>query len=161
MTASRLILAFSLSSLLLAPSPAAAAEKSPGLKAPGGSAQSFYAFHLAHDMGFSSKGIDQRARWLSPDLLSLCKKYLARPSSPDEVPSVDGDPFTDSQEYPTSFAVGKVRVSGGQATVEVSFTGPETHRGSVHVLLVQSKGEWLIDDVRYPSGPTFRKLLAR
>jgi hypothetical protein len=156
----RLSFALALSSLLLAPSPAAAAEDRPVLATPGDSVQSFFTFHLAHDMGFSREGVDGRAAWLSPDLLSLCRKYLARPSSPDVVPSVDGDPFTDSQEYPTSFKVGKVRMSGGKATVEVFFAGPETNKGRVHVLLVQAKGAWLIDDVRYSPGPTFRKLLA-
>jgi hypothetical protein len=76
-------------------------------------------------------------------------------------PPVDGDPFTDSQEYPTAFQVGKVRLSGGIATVAVSFSGPEAQKESVHVVLVPVKGAWLIHDVQYVSGPSFRTLLAR
>ena len=161
MTRSGLLLALFFSSLLLAAPPAAAAEKSPVLPTPGGSVQAFYAFHFAHDMGFSGEGIALRARWLSPGLLSLCKAYLARPSSPDVVPSVDGDPFTDSQEYPASFRVGKVRMSAGKATVEVSFPRGKAGERILHVVLVEEKGAWLIDDVRYLSGPSFRKLLAQ
>ena len=148
-----------LASLLLAPSALAAGSAAPP-PTPAGTVQSFYAFHLDHDMGFSREGVAQRAAWLSPGLLALCEKYLARPSSPDEVPAIDGDPFTDSQEYPNSFKVGKVRMTNGQATVEVSFSGPGPNKGKVHLILTQGKGAWLIDDVRYASGPSFRKLLA-
>jgi hypothetical protein len=120
---------------------------------------SFYSFHLAHDMGFSAGNVSRRAAWLSPGLLTLCKAYFARPSSPDLVPGVDGDPFTDSQEYPETFQVGQVRLSGNGATVTVSLSGRETRPRSVRVVLVLVKGSWLIDDVRYGSGPSFRKLL--
>jgi Protein of unknown function (DUF3828) len=147
-------------SLLLA-APAAAAEDRSPTATPGDSVQSFYGFHVTHEMGFSKEAVSQRKAWLSPDLLSLCRKYFLRPSSPDEVPPIDGDPFTDSQEYPTAFRVEKVRLSRGIATVAVSFSGPEAQKGSVHVVLVPVKGEWLIHDVRYVSGPSFRTLLSR
>jgi hypothetical protein len=158
---SRLLFALALASLLLAPSPAVLAEPPPSPASPGGAALAFYAFHMTHDMGFSKEGVAQRETWLSPDLLSICRKYLARPSSPDEVPPIDGDPFTDSQEYPTSFKVGRVRRTGGTASVEISFSGPAANKGRVHLILVQTKGSWLVDDVRYVSGPSFRKLLAQ
>jgi hypothetical protein len=128
---------------------------------PGGSVQSFYAFHMAHGMGFSPEAVSRRAEWLSPDLVAACRRYFSRPSSPDEVPPIDGDPFTDSQEYPTGFKVEKVRMAGGVATVAVSFSGPEGRKGSVHLALVQAKGAWLVNDVLYVSGPSFRKLLSR
>jgi len=146
---------------LLLTAPAVADEDRSLTATPGDSVQSFYAFHVTYDMGFSEEAVSQRKAWLSPHLLSLCRKYFLRPSSPDEVPPIDGDPFTDSQEYPTAFQVGKVRLSGGIATVAVSFSGPEAQKESVHVVLFPVKGAWLIHDVRYVSGPSFRTLLAR
>ena len=158
---SRLLFALALTSLLLASSAAVTVDNRSTPATPGGAAQSFYAFHMSHDVGFSKEGVAQREPWLSPDLVSLCRKYLARPSSPDEVPPIDGDPFTDSQESPTSYKVGKVRLTGGTASVEISFSGPAANKGSVHLVLLQTKGAWLIDDVRYVSGPSFRRLLAQ
>ncbi len=146
---------------LLVAVPASGAEDRSPTATPGDSAQSFYSFHMTHDMVFSKEAVSQRAGWLSPDLVSLCRKYLLRPSSPDEVPPIEGDPFTDSQEYPTAFRVGKVRMSSGVGTVAVSFSGPKAQKGRVHVVLISVKGAWLIDDVRYVSGPSFRKLLTR
>jgi len=127
---------------------------------PAATVRAFYAFHLAHDMAFTLQGLTQRAAWLTPDLVGQCRSYLSRPSPPDEAPEIDGDPFTDTQEYPTAFGVGKAEVSGATARVPVRFRGPGKNRRTVHVELVAVRGSWLIDDIRYESGTSLRALLA-
>lgn len=135
---------------------AADAEESP----PAGIAQEFFAYHFKHDMGFDKKAVANRAKWLTADLLKLCHEYFARPSSPDEVPPIDGDPFTDSQEYPNKFSVGEPKIDGDQARVPVTFSWPEsTPARAVTLVLVRGRGAWRIDDVSYESGPTLRALL--
>lgn len=122
--------------------------------------RAFYTFHFAHDMAFTADGISARAPWLAPDLAALCRSYMASPSSPDEVPTIDGDPFTDSQEYPTSFKIGKTVRKKDRADVLVEFAGEGGPQRSVHVLLKNIKGAWRLSDIRYESGPSFRALLA-
>ncbi len=136
-----------------------AAERAAGAS-PAASVRAFYAFHMAHDMAFTLEGVTQRAAWLTPDLAGQCRSYLSRPSPPDAVPEIDGDPFTDTQEYPTAFHVGKAVVSGSTARVPVRFRGPGKNRRSVRVELVAVQGSWLIDDIRYDSGTSLRALLA-
>ena len=136
-----------------------AAERAAGAS-PAASVRAFYAFHMAHDMAFTLEGVTQRAAWLTPDLAGQCRSYLSRPSPPDAVPEIDGDPFTDTQEYPTAFHVGKAVVSGSTARVPVRFRGPGKNRRTVHVELVAVQGSWLIDDIRYDSGTSLRALLA-
>jgi len=139
---------------LAVPAPSATAPS------PSAVAQAFYAYHFAHDMAFTPEGVTARSAWLAPDLLALCRSYFARPSRPDEVPEIDGDPFTDSQEYPGSFNLGKAVVSENTARVKVSFSGPGKTRRSLQVILARVDGSWLISDVEYGEGRSFRKLLA-
>lgn len=140
--------------LLLASLPARAASPEAAVK-------EFYAFHLSHSMGFTKESVALRARWLTDGLRKECEAWLAAPRSPDEVPSIDGDPFTDTQEYPTAFQAGPARVSGTTARVPVSFTGPGKVKSKVVVVLAGGSGGWRVDDVEEPrGGPSFRKLLA-
>jgi hypothetical protein len=143
--------------LLVWPAPSRAAD---GEAAVAAAVRSFYTFHLAHDMGFSAQTLALRERWLSPGLQKLCREYLARPASPDDVPDVDGDPFTDSQEYPASWRMeGAPRIAGGRATVGVRFSGGGGRPHKLKVELVRQGDAWLIDDVVYESGPPLRGLL--
>ena len=133
---------------------------------PGGSTASpadvvsaLYRHHLAHDMAFTPAGIAERSRWLTPDLVALCRAWFARPTSPDEVPDIDGDPFTDSQEYPTAFRLGAVEQDGDRATVPVILSWPEGAARTVRVRVARSGDAWLVSDVLYESGPSLRELL--
>ena len=131
------------------PSPVAAAEQ----------VQAFYRFHFEHDMGFSPEGVRARSAWLSSQLRKACLSYFAKPTSPDEVPDIDGDPFTNSQEYPKSFEVGTPKVTKATALVPVTFRWADGHSRSVSVALALQGGTWLIDDINYRGEPTLRKLL--
>ena len=121
--------------------------------------RAFYRFHFAHDMAFTRAALRRRERWLAPDLLALCRAYFAAPSPADEVPEIDGDPFTDSQEYPSSFRVGEAAVAGDTALVPVTFLWKAGDRRTVTVVLVP-RGGWKVADLRYERGDTLRGELA-
>ncbi|HEU5251249.1 MAG TPA: DUF3828 domain-containing protein [Thermoanaerobaculia bacterium] len=136
-----------------------AAGPTPVPKTPAATVRAFYAFHFAHDMAFTPESVRAKADWLAPDLLALCEKYFERPSSPDEAPPIDGDPFTDSQEYPKSFRVGAARVSGEAAWVPVRLEWSRGRPRSVTAHLVRIAGRWRIWDVRFADGSSLRGLL--
>lgn len=127
--------------------------------------RAFYTFHFSHDMGFSAVGVRRRARWLAPDLLALCRAYFAKPSRPGDVPAIDGDPFTDAQEYPQAFRLGSPAASGHSSLtpdtllVPVTLSGPGSQRRTLTVVAIAARGTWRITDVRYMSGPSLRELL--
>ncbi len=126
---------------------------------PAATVRAFYAFHFAHDMAFTPESVRAKADWLAPDLLSLCESYFERPTSPDEVPPIDGDPFTNSQEYPKRFRVGAARVSGEAAWVPVRLEWSRGRPRSVTAHLVRIAGRWRVWDVRFAEGASLRRLL--
>jgi hypothetical protein len=128
-------------------------------EAPAAVARAFYAFHFAHDMGFTEASVRRRSRWLAPDLLARCRGYFARPETPGDVPPIDGDPFTDSQDYPEGFRVGDATVRGDTALVPVTMTWPGAEARAVTLVLMRGTRGWRIADVRYASGPPLRDLL--
>ena len=48
--------------------------------------------------------------------------YFSRPFPKDEPPPINGDPFTNSQEYPVSFVLGKGFIQGSTSEVGVRFS---------------------------------------
>jgi hypothetical protein len=133
--------------------------------------RSFFKFHLAHDMGFTEHNLRLRRRWLTPELYGLLRDELRRAaarakSQPDEAPYIDGDPFTDSQEYPNSFRLGKSVSSGGASVVQVVFvnagrTPREREERTVSVTVSGSGARWLIGNVRSEGGEDLLTLLRK
>jgi len=122
--------------------------------------QDFYRFHFAHNMAFTPDAVKARSAWLSPRLLEICTAHFASPSAPDEVPIINGDPFTNSQEYPNSFQVGTPSLSNSTALVPVSFQWPDGRKRSLSVALVMQNRKWLIDNIRYPDGSSLNSLIS-
>ena len=157
--------------LLLALAFATVAAKAPTVSPPAEAAslvEGFYESHLRGDMGFSVESVKAKERWFTPALYSLLRDELRKPPSPDEVPNVDGDPFTDSQEYPDKFEVGKTTMIGLKAQVPVTFHFKEKGSKSwkLQVVLTQNGGGWQIDDFLYDRAKgetpkTLRALLAQ
>jgi Protein of unknown function (DUF3828) len=145
---------------VLALAPAAAVAAAQSGPTPDAVVRAFYRYHFAHDMAFTKSAVRLRARWLAPDLVALCDAYFARPSPPDEPPEIDGDPFTDSQEYPYRFRVLPAQSSSDTALVPVALTWPEGEHRRETVVLVRARGVWRIADVRYDSGSSLREELA-
>ena len=137
---------------------ATAKPQTAGLQDPAAKAvRSFYAYHLAHNKDFTVRNIQLRKRFLTAELYGLLLKELKRQAAeskahPDEAPEFEGDPLTDSQEYPDSFRVGKAEVSGDVAKVTVTLLwSAKTSRGrdkrDIVVETAKSGGGWLINDV--------------
>jgi hypothetical protein len=137
-------------------------DKSPGAQAaassPSGVVQRFLEHHFANDFGYDTSAIPAKRAWLSSALAAQLLRYLSMPGSPDEAPELNGDPFTDSQEYPTRFSVGAARVVGTRGTVSVRFSdGYRRYR--VTYQLVRATEGWRIDDVLDQRGRSLRALL--
>jgi hypothetical protein len=115
-----------------------------------GTVKAFYTYHFAHDMGLTEKSLLERRRWLSPELHGLLLYERRRKTPQDEAPYLNGDPFTDSQEYPAAFRVGAASVRKTRASVEVHFTWKEKGRfqgaRTSIVRLARQGNEWRIND---------------
>jgi hypothetical protein len=114
--------------------------------------------HFTHDMAFTPASVAGKRGFLSAALQARITRYLATPGSPDEVPKIDGDPFTDSQEYPDRFTLGVVRTTPRGAVVPVHFADAHSKR-RVDYLLVRTGTRWLVDDVVDERGQSLRTLL--
>ena len=119
--------------------------------------RAFYTYHLAHKKDFNVRNIQLRKRFLSAELYDLLMKQLKKQAAeakahPDEAPEYEGDPLTDSQEYPDSFRVGKSEVSGDTAKVSVTLLwSARTSRGKdkrdIVVEVTKVGAGWLIKDI--------------
>ena len=131
-------------SILAVPSPAADNSRTDPVQ----TVQSFYDYHFKHDMGFGEPEMKARKAWLSPELYALITKALKKPVPKGDAPDIEGDIFTDSQEYPTAFHVGKAIVKKETAKVEVTFSWSREKR-QVTLILAQVEHLWRIVDIDY------------
>lgn len=118
----------------------------------------FYKYHFSHDMGCTESSVKAKEAWLTKDLCNKMLAKLRQPVPKGEEPDIDGDPFTDSQEYPDSFKIMGGSISGKKATVTVQFASPD-RRKTVQVLLLNEPGGWLIDDIIFENKETLRLML--
>ncbi len=110
-------------------------------------------------MAFTLRSVRAKQAWLAPELIKLCEGYFKKPASPDEAPDVEGDPFTDSQEYPKSFRVGSSTIKDATAEVPVVLLWPQDRR-TITVKLTSARGAWRISDICYDESRTLRGLLS-
>jgi uncharacterized protein DUF3828 len=133
--------------------------------------RSFYTFHLARNKDFKPANVRLRRRFLTPELYQLLLDELKREEArsktqPDEAPYFEGDPLTDSQEYPDSFRMGKADMSGDRAKVTVTMVwSAKTSRGrdqrDIVVEVAKSGAAWLIDDIISSDGSRLQDQLKR
>lgn len=158
--------------LLLGVRTAANAQTTSAPQAPAINAvRSFYAFHLAHNKNFTFRNVQQRKRFLTPELYGLLVGEIKRQAAytkahPDEAPDFEGDPLTDSQEYPDSFRVGKADGSGDVVKVAVTLLwSARTSRGrdkrDIVVEMTKRGQAWLINDVVNNEGTSLREDLKK
>jgi hypothetical protein len=117
--------------------------------APEGVVQALLEAHFAADRGFLQPLLANKTRWLSTDLLAAIATYFGRTRPQDEVPPIDGDPFTDSQDAQTRFSVGKAHVDKGakHADVPVRLADAWSHKRLAY-RLVRDGQAWKVDDIR-------------
>jgi hypothetical protein len=133
--------------------------------------RSFYTYHLARNKDFTVRNVRLRRRYLTPELYNLLLVELKSEAErskahPDEAPYFEGDPLTNSQEYPDSFRMGKAEVSGDRAKVTVTLLWSErTSRGRDQrdiVVEVSKRGAgWLINDIIDNQGSKLQDELRR
>lgn len=114
--------------------------------------------HFAGDMAFDRTRTSQKRAMLSPTLWLDMQAYFARPVPADEPPAINGDPFTNAQEYPTRFAVTDVQAEGAMSRVRVVFR--DAYRvTNVWYVMERINNEWLLHDIEYDDATTLRSLL--
>lgn len=122
--------------------------------------QELLILHFTHDMSFTRDSASRKNAWLSSGLRGAVAAYFAAPQSPDAVPPINGDPFTDSQEYPDRFTLGAARMTAQRATVPVFF-GDERARRRIDYVLVREGSRWVVDDLVDERGESLRTLLGK
>jgi hypothetical protein len=124
-----------------------------------GIVEEFYAYHFKHDMAFTRDNVNARKKWLSRRLFHALLAEFGKRKSKDEAPRIDGDPFTDSQEYPTGYRLGAAKVMGRGYAVTVNLMWPTEER-AVEVEVLRQRGRWEIDDLRYGERGRLRAFLS-
>jgi len=114
--------------------------------------------HFTHDMAFTRESVARKRGFLSAALQARITHYLGAPQSADNVPAIDGDPFTDSQEYPDRFTLGVTRTGAKRTVVPVHFADASSKR-RVDYVLVREGARWVVDDLVDERGQSLRKLL--
>ena len=115
--------------------------------------KAFYAFHFTHNFDFSERAIKLRHRWLDENLYSLLLAEWKKSNSAnqDEVPDLDGDPFTNSQDPPATFRLGESKQDEKNASVIVFFIwkekGKVIEERQVEVKLTKSASGWKIANI--------------
>lgn len=113
--------------------------------------KAFYTYHFAHKFDYTLRGLPQRRKWLDATLYKLLVAELKKPTKKDEAPDLNGDPFTNSQEYPTTFRIGNTKESGTTASVEIIFIWKEKGKvideSGVEVILAKAQNLWKISNI--------------
>jgi hypothetical protein len=107
--------------------------------------------HFASDMAFTRTSIVNKRGHMAPELLAAIDQYFATLILESEAPLINGDPFTDSQEYPARFAVDAATITGDKATVPVRFADAWRQYRVIYSLGITSEG-WRITDLQSRQG---------
>ncbi|MBT9458448.1 MAG: hypothetical protein IV097_17645 [Burkholderiaceae bacterium] len=117
--------------------------------------------HLDGPEVFGPPSIAALRRWLAPPLQQAFTRWLASPERPDQVPALNGDPFTDTQEPPHALSLGPLaeRGDGAEQVVFAELEGGRRHRLVYRLQRDAQSRRWLLADIAYSHGPTLRQLL--
>lgn len=125
--------------------------------APATSPQSFVGTIYKTYVGRAAKGVELTEeaairRYFAPPLADAIVKDRAEADKRGEVPTLDGDPFVDAQDW----EIARLRVSTkpagtDAATAAVSFTNLKQPK-TMTLDLVKVGGAWRIADIKGPSG---------
>lgn len=113
------------------------------------------------DKNFKGPGLDKSIavrRYFTTPLANAILKDRVMAAKRKEIPTLDGDPFIDAQDWEMSNLKIEVNPLGtDKATGIVSFTNAGAAK-TVTLDLVKTAGGWRIDEIRMPSG-SLRKLM--
>ena len=125
---------------------------------PAGVVQALLEAHFADDMSFDRVRTGRKQQWLSPTLWLDMQDYFVRPVSADEPPVINGDPFTNTQEYPARFVLTNLEEGPIESRVQVVFRDAYRTTRSTFVLQ-RTQDEWRVHDIVYEDGSTLRTML--
>jgi len=130
--------------------------------------RSFYTFHLRNNKAFTVKNVQLRKRWFTPEFYQVLLGELKREAAeskahPDEAPYIEGDPFTESQEYPHAFQTGTPAIEGDSGKVPITLTWKWTgfKPRKLEIRLKNTGGRWLIDDIVNGEGTSLKEDLLK
>jgi len=104
------------------------------------------------------------ARFLSKALNKLLDDDAKAADKRGEPPTIEGDPFVDSQEGGSKdFKISVLSVNGDKAQVLANFDKDGASREDVTYSMIVERGQWRIDDIAYKradgSAETIRQIL--
>lgn len=127
---------------------------------PEATVQTLLLHHFSSNFAFSPSTVAAQATLLTESLTDSLNRWFVRAKTNDEVPALNGDPYTDSQEFPESFSLAKSRVNADRAELTVTYRSEGIEPYPVHVELMRVKGRWRVNDLRYRDGQKLSQLLA-
>lgn len=102
--------------------------------------------HFASDRAFLEPQLQPLKPWLSKRMQKAVKTYFARPRPKDEVPPINTDAFTSSQEGPPRFAVERAEKREGKNVVWVRIADAYSQWYLRYDLVKEGK-TWKLDDI--------------
>ena len=131
-----------------------------------GSANDFLTAIYQHYVGKGGEAglpLDSNAdirRYFTPSLAALMIADRATAAKNDDVPTLDGDPFVDAQDWEIKdLHIAVSEVGADHATGTVTFKNIDSPV-TITLDLVRTPKGWRIDDIHWPDG-TLRGLLAK
>jgi hypothetical protein len=125
--------------------------------APAASPQAFVEAIYKTYLGKAAKGIELTEdavirRYFAPPLADAIVKDRTEADKRGEVPTLDGDPFVDAQDFEIARLRVSTKAAGTEAaTATVSFTNLKKPK-TMTLDLVKVGGAWRIADIKGPSG---------
>lgn len=101
--------------------------------------------------GFSGQPYDQTARFFVPALAQAMDRDYREAKRRNEVPTLNGDPFIDAQDWEISKLSINVTTNGDTATAQVSFQNLGKAK-RVILELAKTPVGWRIAEIKAPSG---------
>lgn len=101
--------------------------------------------------GFKGQPYWEVRRFFGPDLAQAIERDMAEAKRRKEVPTLDGDPFIDAQDWQITALSYSSAVSGDKAGAAVSFVNSGEPKG-IFLALVKTAAGWRIYDIMAPSG---------
>ena len=130
--------------LLAVPAAAAAQEQTPQQFL-----QSIYAPYGKPD--FKGQPYWEASRFFAPDLASAIDKDFAEAKKRKEVPTLDGDPFVDAQDWKIDSLAYATTLGGDKAAAAVTFTNFGEPKGAV-LSLIKTPAGWRIFNIVTANG---------
>ena len=107
--------------------------------------------------GFKGQPYNDAGRFFTPELARAMERDVRGAKQRNEVPTLDGDPFVDAQEWQITDLAVRITGSGDAATGVVSFSNLGKPK-RMAISLVRTAAGWRISDIAGANG-SLRSLL--